>query len=75
MLRTAAEVETGYSGKALDRWADVARGWAAGESPAGLSYISKAKAPATPREVFAFVISGAKERNPAAAMALVERLR
>ena len=75
LQRTVAEVDTGYSDKALDRWAEVARGWAAGESPAGLDYISKAKAPATPREVFAFIISGAKERNPAAAMAMIERLR
>jgi len=27
-----------------------------------------------PRDVFLFFISGAKERNPAAAMALLERL-
>ena len=29
---------------------------------------------ATPRPVFVFMISGAKERAPAAAMALIERL-
>ncbi len=29
----------------------------------------------TPREVFAFVISGFKERNPLAAMALIERVK
>ena len=28
----------------------------------------------TPRDVFLFVISGEKERNPAAAMALIDRL-
>ena len=74
LQRTAAEIETGYSDKALDRWAEVARGWSVGECPAGLDYVSKAKAPATPREVFAFVISGAKERNPAAAQALIAKL-
>ena len=51
-----------------------ARGWAAGESPAGLDYVSDAPAPVKPREVFAFVISGAKVRNPAAAEALIARL-
>ena len=30
-------------------------------------------APVVPRDVFLFVISGAKERNPAAAMALISR--
>ena len=45
-LQQAKEAEpAGYSAAALDRWAEVARGWAAGESPAGLDYVSDAKAP------------------------------
>jgi uncharacterized protein YecE (DUF72 family) len=74
LQRSQADEPAGYGRKALDRWADVARGWAAGESPAGLAYLSKAKAAKQPRDVFAFFISGAKERNPAAARALGERL-
>ncbi len=74
LQRTQADLPTGYDGKSLDRWAEVARGWAAGENPAGLSYVSKAKAPREPRDVFAFFISGAKERNPAAARDLSARL-
>ncbi len=74
LQRTQAEEEAGYPAKTLDRWAKVARGWAKGESPAGLNYVSKAEAPAGPREVFAFFISCAKERNPAAAKALIGRL-
>jgi uncharacterized protein YecE (DUF72 family) len=75
-LQQAKEAEpAGYSGAALDRWAGVARGWAKGESPEGLAYVSDAKAPPTPREVFAFFISGDKVRNPAAAEALGERLK
>ena len=50
------------------------RGWAVGESPAGLDYVSDAPAEARPRDVFAFFISGAKARNPLAAMALREKL-
>jgi uncharacterized protein YecE (DUF72 family) len=65
---------TGYASKALDRWADVARGWSRGESPSGLPYNADPPPPA-PRETYVFFISGAKERNPAAAMALIERLR
>jgi uncharacterized protein YecE (DUF72 family) len=75
-LQRAEEAEpAGYSPSALDRWAGVARGWTKGESPSGLDYVSDAKAPETPREVFAFFISGDKVRNPAAALALAERLR
>jgi len=53
----------------------VARAWARGESPPGLSYVSDAPAPVRPREVFAFFISGAKVRNPLAAEGLMERLK
>ena len=74
-LQQAKEAEpAGYSPEALDRWAEVVRGWAKGESPAGLDYVSDAVAPATPREVFAFFISGDKVRNPAAAEALGQRV-
>jgi len=36
--------------------------------------VSKTKAPKLKRDVFVFMISGAKERAPAAARALIERL-
>lgn len=74
LQRTSEDEPAGYGAAALDRWAGVARGWAAGESPAGLDYVSDAKAEPTPREVFAFVIAGAKVRNPLAAEALIGRL-
>ena len=66
-------VVTGYDESGLDRWAEVAKGWARGESPPGLPYTAQA-APGEPRETYVFFISGAKERNPAAAQALIERL-
>lgn len=74
LQRTRGDEPAGYGPAELDRWAGVLRDWAAGESPDGLSYICDGAAPAEPREVFAFVISGAKERNPAAAQALIGRL-
>src|ERR1044072_8309378 len=50
-LQCAREEEPlGYGAAALDRWAKVAKGWAAGESPAGLDYVSDAAAAAQPRE-------------------------
>ena len=74
LRRTREDEPLGYAAGELDRWAEAARGWAKGESPPGLPYVSDAPAPVRPREVFLFVISGAKVRNPAAAMALIERL-
>jgi uncharacterized protein YecE (DUF72 family) len=75
-LQTTREEEpAGYSAKELDRWAGVARDWAAGKNVPGLDYVSDAPAEAKPRDVFAFVISGAKVRNPLAAQALIERVR
>jgi uncharacterized protein YecE (DUF72 family) len=74
-LQCAREEEPeGYGPAALDRWAKVARGWAAGKSPAGLDYVSDAPGEARPRDVFAFFISGYKERNPLAAQSLRARL-
>lgn len=73
--RTREEESQGYAAAELDRWAKVARSWASGESPAGLDYVSDARMPAQARDVFLFVISGAKVRNPAAAQALIERLK
>jgi uncharacterized protein YecE (DUF72 family) len=75
-LQQAREAEpAGYDAKALGRWARVVRGWAEGQNPDGLDYVSDARAEASPREVFAFFISGDKVRNPAAAEALMERLK
>ncbi|MBW8753357.1 MAG: DUF72 domain-containing protein [Sphingomonadales bacterium] len=55
------DLPNGYTDAELDRLADQARAWAAGENGAG-------------RDVFLFFISGAKVRNPAAAQALIARL-
>ena len=59
LMRSEADCKTGYSITALDAWAAGARTWAGGTRP---------------REVFVYFINGAKERVPAAAMALINRL-
>jgi len=75
LMRSAADLLTGYAAQALDAWSAHARIWADGGDPADLPRIGEA-APATQaRDVFLYFISAAKERNPAAAMALIERLR
>ncbi len=57
LMDTKDEIETGYSGADLDRWAKRARDWA------------------KRGDAFVYFISGAKHRAPAAAMALIERVK
>ena len=73
LQRSRERVATGYSKAALGRWAKVAKTWARGWSPDGFPYVADPPPP-RPRDTYVFFISGAKERNPAAAIALIERL-
>ena len=76
LMRSQAGVPTGYPADELRAWAARAQAWAGGSEPADLPRLGpQAAAPARSREVFVFFISAAKERNPAAAMALIEQLR
>ncbi|MDP3250292.1 MAG: DUF72 domain-containing protein [Hydrogenophaga sp.] len=75
LMRSESKLKTGYEPKALDRWADAAKTWAAGAEPADVPRLAPAGKPAGSRDVFMFFISGAKERAPAAAMGLIERLK
>ncbi len=89
LMGTNARYKAGYAPKALDVWADTARIWASGGDPGNLPHaevaleqkrattrgVSAAEArEVRQREVFAFFIAGAKERAPAAALALQKRL-
>jgi uncharacterized protein YecE (DUF72 family) len=71
---TSAKIKTGYPPAALDAWAQRAKTWAAGGAPEDLAPIAGA-APKNRREVFIYMIAGAKERAPAAAVALLDRLK
>jgi uncharacterized protein YecE (DUF72 family) len=74
-LQNAQEpIATGYSADALDHWAAVAQAWQGGEAPKGLPYVAGAKSSGSARDVFLFMINGAKVRAPAAAQALISRL-
>jgi uncharacterized protein YecE (DUF72 family) len=68
-------IETAYPPPALDAWAVRLRAWAQGAEPADLPRLDPAPAKPLPRDVFAYVIHEGKVRAPAAAMALIERLR
>jgi uncharacterized protein YecE (DUF72 family) len=74
LMRSRSEVGTGYPDDELDGWMQRARQWAAGEDPADLPRIAPPQGEPRPRDVFVYFISAAKERNPAAAMALLRRL-
>jgi uncharacterized protein YecE (DUF72 family) len=67
---------TGYSHAELARIAALCRAWEQGKAPAGLPYAGQRGDSRGKRgDVFAFMIAGAKERAPAAAMALAELVK
>jgi len=74
IMGTQARNELGYSDAALNLWAARARAWASGDAPDGLDYVDSRGANRAPRDVYLYVISGAKVRNPAAARSLIERM-
>ena len=74
LQQSRSEVPTGYDDGELDRWADCVRDWTAGRSPDALPYVAGKPIDGPPRDAFVFFISGAKERAPAAAQALIGRL-
>ena len=72
LMRSQSAIAGGYSPQALAQWAQRARLWAAGGEPAALPRLSAdPPPPASARDVFILFISAAKERNPAAAMAMI----
>ncbi|BAK65228.1 hypothetical protein SLG_05530 [Sphingobium sp. SYK-6] len=80
LMQSQEDVPTGYGPDELDRWAGIARMWSEGQCPAELTYVTDGDvtgenaADGSARDVFIYFISGAKLRNPAAAMALADRL-
>ena len=73
-LRSAQASEpTGYAPNALDSWARRAKTWADGGDPDDLPRLA-APVKSGKRDVFVYFINGAKERAPAAAMALLDRI-
>jgi uncharacterized protein YecE (DUF72 family) len=76
-VRVMGTLETeplGYSSKTLDLWAERAKQWAAGVTPAGLHTVTPPKADKAGRDVWFYVISGHKVLNPAAAKSLIGRV-
>jgi uncharacterized protein YecE (DUF72 family) len=59
LMRSQADVPTGYSPGTIAQWAQGVRAWTSGQQP---------------RDVFVYFINGAKERAPAGAMELMTQL-
>jgi uncharacterized protein YecE (DUF72 family) len=74
LQRTSEKNKTGYAPQLLDDWAERARAFADGRTPDDLDTIRDTIPAKAKRDVFLYMISGAKVRAPAAAMALIERL-
>ena len=75
LMRSEATVATGYAADTLDAWARRTHEWANGKVPADLPMVAQPEKARGGRDVFIFFINGAKEHAPAAAMALLERLK
>lgn len=75
LMRSRSAEKTGYTSAELKAWAKRAREWAKGGEPDDLPKLAGATPKAKRRDVFVFFINADKERNPAAAMALIDLLR
>ena len=71
LMRTRADIATGYPDAELDLWARRMQAWSRGGDPADLPHIASPQVDNGELDVFAYFISRAKERYPSAAMALL----
>ncbi len=78
IMGTVESEACGYSDSVLDVWTDRIQRWALGGVPEGLDTVAEPAGPRdgnkTERDVYLYVISGFKALNPAASMALIERV-
>jgi uncharacterized protein YecE (DUF72 family) len=73
--RSAADEATGYPKTALTKWAGRFRTWSSGDAPKDVKHIHPdAPEHKAGRDCYVYFISGAKERNPAAAQAMLAQL-
>ena len=75
LQRTSEKEKTGYPRRALELWAKRARDWAAGAATDDLATMAAPLPTQGRRDVFIYMISGAKVRAPAAAMAMIAQLK
>ncbi len=75
LLRAEASYKAGYAPRDLDHWAARVKTWEEGRAAEDLPLVGPRQPPRkSGRDCFIYMINGAKEKAPAAAMALGERL-
>ena len=74
IMGTTETEPLGYGQDALDLWVNRAKIWASGNVPEGYETLTASPPEERGRDVFLYVIRGFKTRNPAAAMALIDRV-
>lgn len=75
LMHARATLRAGYPARALEQWCLRAMRWARGEDNPDLPHVTSPPTPLEgPRDVYVLFIGAAKQRNPAAAMALREQL-
>lgn len=79
LMQAQSQLPAGYAPDVLAAFAACAQVWSDGGQPAGVPLVAgdtdAPAAAAAARDVFMFMINGAKERAPAAAMDLLQRLK
>ena len=74
LMRSRVDLPEGYAADDIDAWLDRLHAWARGEDPVDMPRLAEPTNSPGPRDVFAYFIGGAKQRNPAAAMGMISRL-
>ncbi len=75
LQKSSPAFAAGYAPRDINRWSHRAMLWAEGKQPEDLpTMLPSPSACPGARDVFIFFIAGAKEKNPAAAQALIRRL-
>jgi uncharacterized protein YecE (DUF72 family) len=72
LMRSVSSETNGYPTAELKKWAARAKSWAEGHDPADLPHTGAVQRDGAAKDVFIYFISAAKERNPAAAVALAK---
>jgi uncharacterized protein YecE (DUF72 family) len=73
IMGTKENEEQGYAKSDLKKWAARASQWSQGQTPDGFETMAL-PGDGKPRDVFLYVISGAKAKNPHAAMGIMQHL-
>jgi uncharacterized protein YecE (DUF72 family) len=68
-------IATAYPENAIADWAARIKAWLAGNAPADLPHVETAPSKIKPRDIFVYFIHEGKVRAPAAAMALIEKMK